>query len=332
MEQLLLTHWRAPGDVVCATASVRDLALTYPGRYEIHVAGAHPELWTANPYVARVWGSRPPRGMRRCRLSAASALLENERTRLHYITAFHRDLERQLQIRLPTLFPHGDLHLTEAELRDRPVAGRYWLVVAGGKRDMPVKIWPAGRFQEVIDRLRNEHIRFVQAGALLPGHRHPRLNNVVSYVGKADLRGFLRLVYHADGVLCPVSLPMHVAAAFRKPCVVIAGGREPPWWTAYTNTAACQFTGQCAPVSVPHHFLHTIGQLDCCRASGCWKTSVLPDEHVSQSELCQRPVDDVAGQAVPHCLQEISVDRVLAAIRSAASEASSSPQQSTDGP
>lgn len=85
MEQLLLSHWRAPGDIVCMTAPVRDLVLTHPGRYEVHIAGSHSPLWAANPHVAGVWGPRPPGNMRRVRLSCRGGLLQCDGQRLHYV-------------------------------------------------------------------------------------------------------------------------------------------------------------------------------------------------------------------------------------------------------
>jgi hypothetical protein len=66
-------------------------------------------------------------------------LLESNRVKLHYLTAFHRNLQSQLGIELPVLYPKGDLHLIEEERTSSPVAGHYWLVVAGGKDDMPAK-------------------------------------------------------------------------------------------------------------------------------------------------------------------------------------------------
>lgn len=314
MKQVLLSHWRAPGDIVCMTACVRDLALSYPGQFEIHVAGSCPELWRGNPHISRAWGWRPPGDMPRYRLSCRDALLESDQTKLHYITAFHRDLGRNLGLPVPTLYPKGDLHLSEVEKSQRTVDDPYWLIVAGGKNDMPSKIWPAARFQQVVDCLHDEGIYCVQGGAQLPGHCHPELKGVRSYVGKVDLRGFLRLIYAADGVVCPVSFPMHVAAAFDKPCVVIAGGREPWWWEAYTNTTVRQFGGVCAPVAVPHTFLHSIGQLDCCRSTGCWKTRVLPNEPKSSGIACQQPTEDSSGQVIPRCLDEISVHEVVGAV------------------
>ena len=314
MEQILLSHWRAPGDIVCMTACVRDLMLSYPGRYEIHIAGSCPELWENNPYIVGAWGSRPPRGMPRYRLSCRDALMESSGKRLHYLTAFHRDLERQLGVSVPTLYAKGDLHLSEAEKSKPLVEGPYWLIVAGGKNDIPAKIWSTTRFQQVVARLRDEGIRCVQGGAQLPGHWNPELEDVENYVGKTDLRGFLRLIYGAEGVVCPVSFPMHAAAAFDKPCVVIAGGREPWWWEAYTNTSLRQFGGECAPVSVPHHYLHSIGQLECCQSTGCWKTHVVGEEFEDGDVVCQLPVDDTFGQTIPRCLYEITGSDVVAAV------------------
>lgn len=318
MERILLTHWRAPGDIVCMTACVRDLALTYPGRYEIHVAGSYPELWLGNPYIARSWGPRPQGNMRAYRLSCCDALVDSHHQKLHYLTAFHRDLERQLQVRVPTLFPKGDLHLTELEKSNRIVDGRYWLIIAGGKSDMPVKIWSAARFQQVVDHLREAGIQCVQGGARLPGHWNPDLQGVMDYRGKTDLRGFLRLVFQADGILCPPSFPMHLAAVFDKPCVVIAGGREPWWWSAYTNTRDRQFGDDCASVSVPHYFLHSIGKLACCQFTGCWKTHVSAHDAANENARCELATDDSFGQLIPHCLSDVRVEDVIAAILAAA--------------
>ena len=105
-------------------------------------------------------------------------------------------------------------------------------------------------------------IPFVQCGE--QGHWHPRLAHVIDLVGRTTTREFVRLMYHAEGVLCPVTFAMHLAAAVptragrppHRPCVVVAGGREPPHWEAY-----------------PHHqFLHTVGMLSCCADGGCWKS------------------------------------------------------------
>lgn len=120
--------------------------------------------------------------------------------------------------------------------------------------------------------------------------------------GKTTLRELIRLVYHAQGVLCPVSLVMHLAAAVeckpgqpgRRPSVIVAGGREPPNWEAYPD----------------HHFIHTIGMLPCCEQGGCWRSRSVPlgdgDAKDQPNQLC---VDVVAN--LPRCMHLITPAEVV---------------------
>ena len=75
---------------------------------------------------------------------------------------------------------------------------------------------------------------------------------------------------------------------------MIAGGREPPHFTAY-----------------PHHqFIHTVGALKCCDNGGCWKSRTLPlgdgDEKDHPDQLCV----DVVGR-LPRCMDMISAEEVI---------------------
>jgi hypothetical protein len=175
----------------------------------------------------------------------------------------------------------------------------FWLVCAGGKHDITVKWWAAERYQEVVNHFRGR-IQFLQVGHA--GHHHPRLDGVMDLRGRTDLRQLIRLVYNAQGVLCGVTALMHLAAAVPRPphrpglrpCVVIAGGREPPPWEAYPG----------------HQFLHTVGALPCCREDGCWKarTQALGDG-APEDELDARCVD-VAG-SLPRCMRLITSGDVI---------------------
>ncbi|MGH7967357.1 MAG: glycosyltransferase family 9 protein, partial [Limisphaerales bacterium] len=111
----------------------------------------------------------------------------------------------------------------------------FWIIDAGGKYDATVKWWARERYQAVVDHFRGR-ILFVQIGAC--GHHHPKLEGVIDLRGRTNFRELIRLVYHADGVLCPITALMHLAAAVERkgvqrdprPCVVVAGGREPVHW------------------------------------------------------------------------------------------------------
>jgi hypothetical protein len=153
----------------------------------------------------------------------------------------------------------------------------YWIIAAGGKRDITIKWWSTDRWQSVVDHFRGR-ILFVQVGA--QGDHHPPLRGVLDLRGRTDVRQLIRLVHHSSGVLCPVTSLMHLAAAVpvregrpqNRPCVVVAGGREPAQWEAY-----------------PHHqFLHALGALRCCDNGGCWKARTVPlgDGDPRDSSLC----------------------------------------------
>jgi ADP-heptose:LPS heptosyltransferase len=164
--------------------------------------------------------------------------------------------------------------------------------MGGGKMDFTTKWWNPSSYQAVIDHFKGK-IQFVQCGET--GHWHPDLNNVIDMRGKTDPRQFVRMMYHADGVLCPITFAMHLAAAVEvrpgaksknRACVVVAGGREPPHWEAY-----------------PHHrYLSTNGALMCCDNGGCWKSRVVPlgdgDEKDLKEKLCKEPVNVESGDSL----------------------------------
>lgn len=312
---LLLTHWRSPGDVVCLTAAVRDLVAAYPKRFAIHVGGSCSELWMNNPHIKGSWGARPPRKFPRLNVSYRLQLSLANETRLHFVTAFHRALSHHLEIPIPVLQPHGDLHLTPEERNTPLISGRYWYLVAGGKADIQVKIWPGEYFQRLVELLNREGISLVQGGAVYPGHYHPVLSGVRSTVGQTSLRDVIRLIYHAEGVISPVTFAMHVAAALHKPCVVIAGGREPWWWEAYFNSADRHFGEHCPAVSVPHRFLHTQGTMECCQTGGCWKTQVVAGPDWGSHD-CVNPIIMAQDRRYPCCLTKVTPEIVADAVMS----------------
>ncbi|HEY5741796.1 MAG TPA: glycosyltransferase family 9 protein, partial [Terrimicrobiaceae bacterium] len=214
----------------------------------------------------------------------------------------------------------GDIHLSENEKRWMSqvqevtrIPVPFWIVVAGGKFDLTAKWWDVGRMQAVVDHFRGK-ILFVQVGE--DHHYHPRLRGVFDLRGKTGLRQLVRLMHHAQGVICPVTFHMHLAAAVetlpRRPknrhCVVVAGGREPAQWEAY-----------------PHHqYIHTNGALLCCEQGGCWKSRVVPlgdgDEKDELRNLCVDVVhlrdralsfQRAQGSSLPYYAQSDAIGRRL---------------------
>lgn len=304
----LLSHRAAPGDIVVMSALVRDLRAAYGTQHSVDVRTTFPEVWVNNPYLTSL--SEGP-GVRLVELTYGAGIKRASRgEKSHFLTEFHRDFAEKTGIQVPVTLPRPDLHLEGSE-RSPLVSGRYWVVVNGGKQDCTIKPWSYTRMQQVVTTLRGWGLRFVQAGATHRGHYHPTLEGALNLVGRTNLRDFFSLIYRSEGVICGVTGAMHIAAAFEKPCVVLAGGREEPWWESYTN-AYGQFGPVAPPVRIEHRFLHTLDLLDCCRGRGCWKKKIVLEEN--PAEVCRYPVEEPSRQPLARCLDLITVDHVLDAV------------------
>ena len=300
-QKLILKNHQSPGDTLMLTATVRDLHLSHPDKFITDVRTPFPDLWKYNPYIipindndenAKIIDMHYP------------IIHESNEGSYHFIHAFSLYLEDILGIKIKTHKFWGDVYLSDEENTwismlhehftgwDTP----FWLICTGGKNDYTAKWWIPEYAQEVVDHFKNK-IQFVQFGAVGKNHYHPPLKGVINLIGKTDIRVFMRLMYHADGVVCPVAFAMHLAAAVatkpdkpkRRACVVTAGGREPSNFTCYTH----------------HQYLHTNGALRCCDNGGCWKSRTvhLRDGDNKDNELC---VDTVPfnGRMVQRCMRD----------------------------
>lgn len=312
--RLVLIHKRAPGDTVVMTALVRDVALAHPGRFEIAVDTHAPSMWENNPYIKPLKDIKQHPDAEFLKLTYGKGLRDQNHETVHFAAYFHRDFEVQARVRVPLTLPYPDLHLSEVERAQPLVEGRYWVFLSGGKSDFTAKVWGAAAWRETIGKLQALGIPCVQIGGADRGHWHPEIPGVLNLVGRTSHRDWLRLIYHADGVICGVTGAMHIAAALQRPCVVLAGGREAWWWEAYVRENRGLGGAETAQkLTVPHRYLHTIGLLDCCRSHGCWKNKVLP--LAGDQSLCKYPII-TPGQAVAKCLDMITPDHVVEAVMS----------------
>jgi len=306
MRKLILTNYQPPGDVVMLTAAVRDLHRCHPGQFLTDVRTDYPQLWENNPYLTPLDVDEPEVEVLECHYPLID--LANQRP-VHFVHGFIEHLNQQLGLQIQPTRLAGDIHLSEEEKR-RPspveeVTGThvpYWLVVAGGKFDFTIKWWHFRRWQRVVDAFR-DRVLFVQVGAA--SHYHPPLKNVLDLRGETSLRDLIRLVHHAEGVLCPVTMLMHLAAAVesrpgasaQRACVVVAGGREPATWEAYPG----------------HQFLHTIGQLACCAGGGCWRSRSVPLEDGDEKDRPENVCVDTVNN-LPRCMDLITPEKVMEAV------------------
>ena len=263
MKQLIFKQMQSPGDLLMLTVAIRDLHLSYPEWFETDVISCYPEVFFNNQYIISL---PKDKNIEVIDLDYGSYLHKLRKQGLHFSDCFIYMLNEKLNLRIKKTTPYAHIDLTSTEKTKKIILERYdikkpyWLLNAGIKCDIPLKQYLPANYQKVVNLL-NERNDFycdvIQIGH--DHHIHPRLNGVIDLVGKTnDMRDYFALVYHSEGCIGPVSLQMHLAASFNKPCVVIAGGREEPSWEQYKN----------------HVYLHTIGALDCCKEEGCWKKHI----------------------------------------------------------
>lgn len=302
--KLLLENRQAPGDLLVMSTALRALHQTYPGVYQTYVASTCPAIWFNNPHVITDNNTGHAKYFK---VGYSAGINTSNQTYGHFASGFTYDIATRVgrPIKLFDLRPHVVLN------SEGPLPGLnpndYWVIMAGGKKDFTAKLWGSSRWQVVVDK--SPHIRWVQAGSRGTNSIQTKLSGVVDLIGKTSFREFLRLVAHSRGVVCHVTSGMHAAAAFNKPCVVVAGGREPWWWEAYNQTT---WELNCVtPVPedfVPHAYLHTIGDLSCCSRGGCWRSGI----GEKKSSNCINVVKEV--ERVPRCLATITPQQVLNAV------------------
>lgn len=324
-KKIILKSFLSPGDIVMLTAAVRDLKKAHGDDFAVGVKTSCHHIWENNPYIVPLREDYPDVEV----IKVEYPLIHKSNVApYHFVHGYAQFLEEKLGVKIPLTKFSGDIHISDKEkgwisqVEELGYKGPFWIIMAGGKYDFTCKWWHPDRYQEVIDHFKGK-ITFVQVGE--KNHFHTPLKGVIDLVGKTDLRQFIRLVYHSDGVLCPVTSGMHLAAAVptkpgkpkNRACVVVAGGREPSQWEAY-----------------PHHqYLHTNGALSCCDNGGCWKSRCQTvgdgDKKDRAENLCLYPVSvkpkiqlplfpkadkPVKKLNIPKCMDMVSTEDVCNAI------------------
>ncbi len=297
---LVLRHGGV-GDAVALSPLVRDL-VAVTGR-PVSLSGVHEDLFRYDP---RVCTTQDPQATvvrinYKQTIQRSGGLLDTknpvtpDRT-ARYLNAAHEAFRAETGIDLCQSDLRPSLVLGDHE-QDRPYTEPYWVLATGTKPDMPVKNFPDTVIAKIVAR---SGLRWKQVGALYDGrftHRQRWVPGTENLLGRTTLRDLMRLIAYADGVLCLCSLPMMLAAAFGTPCVALGGGREDAWLHA----------------GLPNvEYLHTMGELDCCKTRGCRRRIAVPgqaDVPIPPAWLCDDPVQ-VGDQAVGRCMTLITPARI----------------------
>lgn len=296
---LLLKTDQAVGDAVVMTAAIYSLHTAHPGKYLTSVQSKWPDVFKYNPDVHKHIESDVEKPFDHCEPAGVvqmhyPAVHDSNERGIHFVQAYCEFLGRALGISVPLMTNRPHLYF-KPDTDPRPIES-YWIVCSGGKTDFTNKLWGHNNYQEVLSSLEGK-VRFIQVGDNTL--EQPRLDYAKYMVGQTSLRNLFYTMRHARGVLCGVSLPMHVAAALGKPSVVVAGGREPTTWNTYPK----------------QQYVHTVGMLGCTDPQGhpgaCWRSRVEPlgDSETLDKDLCLLPV--VRGHEVlPKCMDMISPAQV----------------------
>jgi len=306
-KKVILENYQSPGDLVMMTAAVRDLHRAYPNKFITDVRTSCGDVWLNNPHITHV----DDKDQSAIRVRAEYPLIhQSNGGALPFIHGFAQDLADKLGVpRFPITKYAGDIHISAQESSwysaPREILGKdvpYWVIDAGYKSDFTCKNWGKKNWQQLVEMC--PEIQFVQIGHR--DHIHPKLagDNVIDLVGKTDTRQLIRLVYNSFGVVTPCSFPFVLAYSIpphprfkrkSRPCVVVAGGREPVEWQQAPNVM----------------FMHTCGALPCCDYGGCWVSRVKPigDGDHKDKNTCLHPVA-CGDEFIPRCMQMIRADHV----------------------
>jgi len=268
------------GDRMMFTPVVRDFKKAYPD-IQVGIISAGPEMWHNNPHIDRT--VTEANADETYDIGPGKVTRGSKTNGLHITAAFRESLQENSGKVIKQGPFKPDIHLSEAEKNHQLVDGRYW-VINCDTGPFTAKRWRAERFQQLVDAM--PETTFVQVGLAKDNCARLTGNNVIDLIGKTKIRELFSLVYNADGCISLVSSLMHVAAAFDKPCVVLAGGREPFTFEKYAN----------------HRYLDRTGLLPCCKLKACWHNAL---------SACK----DHDG-TVAHCMDLISVRHVKDAIES----------------
>lgn len=281
------------GDMLMFTCGVRDFKAAFP-HIRVNVISVAGHIFDYNPNIDRTLKHTDANTIK-----IGPAHLTNASNRLdwHFTNAFRVSMEEALGVHIPQGESRPDIYFTQEEydaprLFEKP----YWIISTTGEKSWGCKMYPFDKWQALVNSCPD--VLFVQIGTAEDNNRRLKGENVVDYIGKTQskdqgIRDLFKLFLNAEGSIGLVSFHMHLSGALQKPCVVIAGGREPVSFTRYPG----------------HAYLSTDGMLP-CSVKACWKCDI-----DACKDIVLAPSSGGTGsfEKVPKCVDIIPAAEVIAA-------------------
>lgn len=274
------------GDILVMTAGIRDFKNAFPDT-RVNVITTAMHIWDHNKSIDP---TLVPTESNTIKIGPSKLTNASNRLDWHFANAYRMSIEDALNIHIPQGESRPDIWFTEEEYyASRIIKEPYWIIVVGGEKGWGCKMYPLERWQEFINQ--NKDIIFYQLGAREDNYQKLIGDNVVDYVGKTQdhntgIRDLFKLFLNAEGSIGLVSFHMHLSGALHKPCIVVAGAREPVSFTQYPG----------------HQYLATDGCLPCAETA-CWHCNIDScTDLVVNKEKVPKCVDIITPQDLTNAL------------------------------
>lgn len=227
MRDLILRADSTLIDNILLAGAVRDLHFSHPGSFRTDIRTSLRGIWQGNHDLTPLRETDPDVTQVSIRIDASCCDANSRHLAHQYADA----LARSANAPIVTTRLHGSVTLANAERtrsgRFCELPLRYWVLVTNRKS----KYWTSTLVQSVVDCFRGQLI-FVHADGLSAAAH--RLRNTQNISAQLSIRELVQLIYHADGVVCPLGVAPHLTAAVdtrpdqtgRRPCIVLAEPEE----------------------------------------------------------------------------------------------------------
>ena len=283
------------GDALMFTCGVRDFKKAFPD-VRVNVISIADHICDNNPYVDN---KLVPTSENTVKIGPSKLTNASNRIDWHFTNAYRISIEDALGVNILQTLSRPDIWLTEEEYNAPPVTEKpYWIIIIGGEKGWGCKMYPFERWQEFVNQ--NPDVLFYQLGAKEDAHPKLQGDNVVDYIGKTQsrdtgIRDLFKLFLNAEGSIGLVSFQMHLSAAFNKPCIVVAGAREPVSFTRYAG----------------HQYLTTEGCLPCSSYKACWHCNI----DTCKDLVIDQNKKEVLDRKVPKCVDLIKPEDLTLALK-----------------
>ena len=283
--EVVFHNRQAIGDILTFTSGVRDFKAAFPNT-RVGVISTAMHIWDNNPHIDHQFKDSD----KIVKIGPGFLTNKSNYWNHHMANAFRMDIQNKLNVKYQQGPIRPDIWMTEEEYNRPPIIdGPYWIFIYGGEPGWPAKQYH--RWQEVINMLKDD-IKIVQLG--VKHHPYPALDGTINYIGKTEdrnsgIRDLFNIFLHSQGSLGLVSMHMHLSACFNNPCVVVAGAREPAWFTNYFG----------------HQYVQTNGTMHCSETRACWACKM---------EGCKNQVD-FEDRKIPKCTSIIEPEEIAEAVR-----------------